>query len=55
MRHIEQSNKHKDASEVDLRVLKATSEVVCNRIAGCRVFPEAPTEEEYCPTCILEN
>ena len=53
--YILQSNKHKDASEVDLRVLKVTLERVCNRIAGCRVFPEAPTEEEYCPTCILEN
>jgi|TARA_B110000467_G_C18305382_1_gene474302 hypothetical protein len=51
----EQLNKHKDASEGDLRVLKVTSERVCNRIAGCRVFPEAPTEEEYCPTCILEE
>ena len=53
--YVEQSNKHKDASEGDLRVLKVTSERVCNRIAGCRVFPEAPTEEEYCPTCILEK
>ena len=53
--NAEQPNVKKDSSEGDLRVLKTTSEMVCNRIAGCKVFPEAPTEEEYCPTCILEK
>ena len=24
----------------------------CNRIEGCEVFPEAKTEDGYCPTCI---
>ena len=24
---------------------------VCKRISGCKTFPNAKTEEEYCPTC----
>ena len=28
------------------------AEYVCNRHAGCELFPEAKTQAEYCPTCI---
>ena len=27
-------------------------ELVCERIAGCETFPNAPTMEEYCPSCV---
>ena len=30
-------------------------EEICTRIDGCKVFPDAPTMEEYCPTCILKK
>ena len=30
------------------------SELTCDRIAGCEVFPNAITEEEYCPTCVYK-
>ena len=29
------------------------AEYVCNRHPGCALFPEAKTQAEYCPTCIL--
>ena len=25
---------------------------VCERIEGCKTFPNAPKMEEYCPTCV---
>ena len=28
------------------------AELVCERIDGCALFPEAKTESEYCPTCV---
>ena len=27
-------------------------ELVCERISGCETFPNAPTMEEYCPSCV---
>ena len=29
-------------------------ELICERIAGCEIFPNAVTEKEYCPTCIVK-
>ena len=29
-------------------------EVVCIRLSGCKTFPNAKTEEEYCPTCVMK-
>ena len=29
------------------------AEYVCERMNGCELFPEAKTQAEYCPTCIL--
>ena len=29
-------------------------ELICERIAGCEVFPNAKTDEEYCPTCVVK-
>ena len=28
--------------------------ITCDRIAGCEVFPNAKTEKEYCPTCVVK-
>ena len=28
--------------------------ITCDRIAGCEVFPNAITEKEYCPTCVVK-
>ena len=33
--------------------LEAKEEYVCKRMSGCALFPEAKTQAEYCPTCIL--
>ena len=38
---------------VEIEVEK-TPELTCERIAGCATFPNALTEEEYCPTCIMK-
>ena len=29
-------------------------ELICTRITGCELFPNAKTEEEYCPTCVMK-
>ena len=29
-------------------------ELICERIAGCEVFTNAKTDEEYCPTCVVK-
>ena len=38
---------------VEVEVSK-TPEITCDRIAGCEVFPNATTEKEYCPTCVVK-
>ena len=30
----------------------AMAELVCTRINGCELFPNAKTESEYCPACV---
>ena len=30
------------------------SELTCTRLSGCKTFPNAKTEEEYCPTCVMK-
>ena len=29
-------------------------ELICERISGCEVFPNATTDKEYCPTCVIK-
>ena len=29
-------------------------ELICERISGCEVFPNATTDKEYCPTCVTK-
>ena len=36
------------------RFLEKEPALTCERIAGCEVFPNATTEKEYCPTCIMK-
>ena len=36
------------------RFLEKGPELICERIAGCEVFPNAVTEKEYCPTCVVK-
>ena len=28
---------------------------VCKRVSGCKVYNNAKTPEEYCPTCVREK
>ena len=30
------------------------STLTCERISGCEVFPNATTDKEYCPTCVIK-
>ena len=30
------------------------AELTCTRLSGCKTFPNAKTEEEYCPTCVMK-
>ena len=29
-------------------------EWTCTRLSGCKTFPNAKTDKEYCPTCIIK-
>jgi tetrahydromethanopterin S-methyltransferase subunit D len=29
-------------------------ELICTRLSGCKTFPNAKTEEEYCPSCVMK-
>ena len=29
-------------------------ELTCIRLSGCKTFPNAKTEEEYCPSCVMK-
>ena len=28
--------------------------LICDRITGCELFPNATTDKEYCPTCVTK-
>ena len=49
--HIQETIIYK-TKEVVVDRGSAMMEQICNRIEGCEVFPQAQTEESYCPTCI---
>ena len=36
------------------RFLEKEPTLTCERIAGCEVFPNATTDKEYCPTCVIK-
>jgi len=29
-------------------------ELVCIKLSGCKIFDDAKTEEEYCPSCVMK-
>ena len=29
-------------------------ELTCRELSGCRLFPNAKTDKEYCPSCIMK-
>jgi len=29
-------------------------ELVCMKLSGCKIFDNAKTEEEYCPSCVMK-
>ena len=29
-------------------------ELICIRLSGCKIFDDAKTEEEYCPSCVMK-
>ena len=35
-------------------VVEKEPELTCTRVTGCELFPNAKTEEEYCPTCVMK-
>ena len=36
------------------RFLEKEPTLTCERISGCETFPNATTEKEYCPTCVIK-
>ena len=41
-------------TEEVIKYVEKEPTLTCDRIAGCEVFPNAITEEEYCPTCVYK-
>ena len=29
-------------------------ELICMKLSGCKIFDDAKTEEEYCPSCVMK-
>jgi len=36
------------------KFLEKEPTLTCERISGCETFPNAKTEKEYCPTCVIK-
>ena len=36
------------------RFVEKGPELICRDISGCRLFSNAKTDKEYCPTCIIK-
>ena len=34
--------------------VESVPELVCIRLSGCKIFDDAKTEEEYCPSCVMK-
>ena len=41
-------------TEEVIKYVEKEPTLTCDRIAGCEVFPNAITEKEYCPTCVIK-
>ena len=40
-------------TEEVIKYVEKEPTLFCERITGCELFPNAVTEKEYCPTCII--
>ena len=36
------------------RFVEKAPELVCMKLSGCKIFDDAKTEEEYCPSCVMK-
>ena len=41
-------------TEEVIKYVEKEPTLTCDRITGCELFPNAKTEEEYCPTCVVK-
>ena len=41
-------------TEEVIKYVEKEPTLTCDRIAGCEVFPNATTDKEYCPTCVVK-
>ena len=37
-----------------IKFVEKGPELTCTRLSGCKTFPNAKTDKEYCPTCIIK-
>ena len=37
-----------------IKFVEKGPELTCTRLSGCKTFPNAKTEKEYCPTCVIK-
>ena len=41
-------------TEEVIKYVEKEPTLICERITGCEIFPNALTDEEYCPTCVVK-
>ena len=41
-------------TEEVIKYVEKEPTLICERITGCELFPNAVTDEEYCPTCVVK-
>ena len=41
-------------TEEVIKYVEKEPTLICERITGCELFPNAITEKEYCPTCVVK-
>ena len=52
---VEYVNTTKTVVEIVEVEVEKSPELICKRLSGCETFPNAKTEEEYCPTCVWDK
>ena len=51
---VEYVNTTKSVVEIVEVEVEKSPELICKRLSGCETFPNAKTEEEYCPSCVMK-
>ena len=41
-------------TEEVIKYVEKEPTLICERITGCELFPNAVTDEDYCPTCVVK-